>query len=264
MAEGRAQPKPGRPTTYRGLHDMAEWWQWSMEVEEKSLPSYAPFVKRGDLVFDIGANQGRKVYIFRKLGAKVIAVDPLFAFGDKFVPEFYWKWGKDKDVVAVDRAVTPGRTAEISINQFMPYVSSIDRRWMTESAHAPKHGQPYYAPKSLIKRQVKGITLDGLINIYGMPSFIKVDVEGFENQAIATLSTPVRGINMEFHRDWIPWAAMEHMDSLGAYEWNYCLGNWGEFVGTWGTRDNLLMTLRKNLTESGNGSWGDIYGRLVD
>jgi len=103
-----------------------------------------------------------------------------------------------------------------------------------------------------------------LINIYGLPSFIKVDVEGFENQAVATLSTPVKGLSMEFHRDWIPWAAMEHMDSLGKYEWNYALDHRGQFVGTWGTRGRLITALSKKLTKEGKGSWGDIYGRLVD
>jgi len=260
----RAAPRPGRATTYRGQHDMAEWWQWSMQVEEESLPLYQEFIRPGDLVFDIGANRGRKVYCFLKLGARVVAVEPLFAFGNEFVPEFYWKWGKDKRVMQVDRAVTSERTVEISINRFMPYVSSIDREWMTESAHAPKNGQPYYREGSIVKRQVRGITIDGLIGIYGMPKFVKVDVEGHENQAIATLSMPVPALNMEFHRDWIPLGAIKHMDGLGSYEWNYALDHRGEFVGKWGTREQLLAELGSSLTKEGAGSWGDIYGRLVD
>ena len=180
------------------------------------------------------------------------------------MPEFYWKWGKHKDVTVVDRAITPERQVEISINQFMPYVSSIDRAWMTESAHAPKHKQPYYMPTSLVKRKVQGITLDGLINIYGIPAFIKCDVEGFENQAIATLTYPVKALNMEFHRDWIPEAAMAHMDSLGQYEWSYCLDNQGEFAAPWLPRIDLLQYMKGHLTEAGQGSWGDVYGRLVD
>lgn len=260
----RARPIKGKPTTYRGTHDMGGWWQWSMEVEEHSLPSYRPFIQRGDLVFDIGSNCGRKTYIFLKLGARVIAVDPLYTWGPEFVPEFYWKWGKHKDVTPVARAVTKEREVELTINRFMPYVSSIDRAWMTESAHAPKNKQPYYVDTSTVKRKVQGITLDGLIGIYGIPAFIKVDVEGFENEAIVTLTHPVKGLNMEFHRDWIPEKAMAHMDSLGQYEWSYCLDNRGEFVAPWMGRAELLDWLPKHLTDQGKGSWGDIYGRLVD
>ena len=259
-----AAPVAGKPATYRGQHDMAAWWAWIVEVEAASLPSYRPFIQRGDLVFDIGANRGTKTDIFRRLGAWVVAVDPLLAFGAEFVPEFWWRHGGDGDVLAIGRAVTTDPEVTISINQFMPWCSSIDRRWMTESKHAPKYGETYYVPTSLVYRQVQGVTLDALIAIYGLPAFVKVDVEGAEDSAIATLSIPVRGINMEFHQDWIPIAAIEHMDALGHYEWNYCLDNRGEFVmPEWECRGKLFDYMRGHLTLSGDGSWGDIYGRLA-
>ena len=37
---------------------------------------YSSFVKRGDLVFDIGAHVGDRVAAFRRLGARVVAVEP--------------------------------------------------------------------------------------------------------------------------------------------------------------------------------------------
>lgn len=264
IPEKRAAPVSGKPTTYRGLHDMAGWWQWSEEVEAHSIGTYRPFIRPGDLVFDIGANRGRKTWIFRQLGARVIAVEPLLAFGDEFVPEFGWRWGNDPQVVPVARAVTAERSVTLAINRFMPYVSSMDRAWMTESVHAAK-GQPYYAEGSLVKRTVPGITLDGLVNIYGVPRFMKVDVEGAENSVFATLSTPVAAFNMEFHEDWLPEQAMAHMDGLGDYIWNYALGNRGEFASpTWMDRPRLLSFMTRHLTKEGEGSWGDIYGRLLD
>lgn len=235
-----------------------------MEVEEHSLASYAPFIRPGDMVFDVGANRGRKTYLFRKLGAKVVAVEPLLAFGDEFLPEFWWKWGGDALVIPVDRAVSPERDVVLTINRFMPYVSSMDRRWMTESAHAPQHDQPYYHPDAILTRQVRGITLDGLIGVYGVPAFIKIDVEGAEDTVVATLTEPVKALNMEFHADWVPVAAMRHMDGLGEYQWNYCLDNRSGFVApAWTDRDTLLDYLRGHLTPEGQGSWGDIYGRLA-
>jgi len=244
---------------------MAEWWAWSEEVELQRLNVYRPFIKSGDMCFDIGANRGRKMFVMRTLGAKVVAVEPLFAFGDEFVPEFSWRWGKDKDVMPVARAVTRAHRVSISVNRFIPYVSSIDKAWMTESAHSPSNGQPYYKPGSLIKRVVQGITLDGLINIYGMPSFVKIDVEGAENSVIATLTTPIPALNMEFHQDWIPAKAMEHMDELGPYQWTYALDFRGRFaMSGWTDRRGLLDILDRRLTKKGNGSWGDIYGRLLE
>ena len=37
---------------------------------------YAQFVKPGDLVFDVGAHVGDRVGAFRRLGARVVAVEP--------------------------------------------------------------------------------------------------------------------------------------------------------------------------------------------
>jgi hypothetical protein len=37
---------------------------------------YGRFVKPGDLVFDIGAHVGDRVAAFRRLGARVVAVEP--------------------------------------------------------------------------------------------------------------------------------------------------------------------------------------------
>lgn len=265
MPERRAAPVPDKATTYRGLNDMAEWWAWSEEAERQSLPSYAALIRAGDLVFDIGANRGRKTWIFRQLGARVVAVEPLLAFDNEFVPEFTWRWGGDSDVIPVARAVTAEPEVTLSINRFMPYVSSVDRAWMTESSHSPKRGEPYYHPDAMIQRQVPGITLDELVRQYGLPQFVKVDVEGAENTALATLSVPVPALNMEFHQDWIPVAALEHMDALGRYEWNYCLNNLGQFImPNWVDRGALLDYMQAHLTESGDGAWGDIYGRLVD
>ena len=56
------------------------------------------FVKRGDLVFDIGAHVGDRVAAFRRLGARVVAVEPQPALG----AHARLLYGRDRDVV--DRA----------------------------------------------------------------------------------------------------------------------------------------------------------------
>jgi 16S rRNA A1518/A1519 N6-dimethyltransferase RsmA/KsgA/DIM1 with predicted DNA glycosylase/AP lyase activity len=42
----------------------------------KALELYSSFVKKGSLVFDVGANEGNRTAIFLELGAKVVAVEP--------------------------------------------------------------------------------------------------------------------------------------------------------------------------------------------
>ncbi|HVJ30290.1 MAG TPA: FkbM family methyltransferase, partial [Gammaproteobacteria bacterium] len=66
---------------------------------------YAPFVEPGDLCFDIGAHAGNRVRCWRRLGARVVAVEPQ----PDFVRILRWLYGRDAGVEIVPQAV--GREA---------------------------------------------------------------------------------------------------------------------------------------------------------
>src|ERR1700755_1381715 len=92
---------------------------------------YGNFVRSGDLVFDVGAHVGDRIASFRRLGARVVAVEPqpamirvlrlLYALSPKVVI----------DEVAVGRE--PGR-ARMLINADNPTVSSVSAAFV-EAAH---------------------------------------------------------------------------------------------------------------------------------
>jgi hypothetical protein len=46
------------------------------ETEQSQLTFYSQFIKKGDLVFDVGANVGSRSKLFLNLGAKVVAFEP--------------------------------------------------------------------------------------------------------------------------------------------------------------------------------------------
>ena len=241
---------------------MVECWERARNAprSHRKRSLCEPLISAGDLVFDIGASRGMLTLVFRWLGARVIAVEPLFAIGPEYVREFAWKFGSDDMVTTVPKAVAPKPSLLMKVHKNLPFLSSGSIPWMRESAHAR-----FYNSRSTRSATVATTTLDALIGEYGLPQFIKIDVEGAESNVIRTLSQPVPAMSMEFHEDWKPVSGMEHMMGLADYEWNYANGFRGDYIWRkWQTIPAMLTYMDKHLLKRGPLSWGDIYCRRKD
>jgi hypothetical protein len=66
-------------------------------------------------------------------------------------------------------------------------------------------------------------TLDKLIEQFGIPSFIKIDVEGFEYEVIKGLSKPVKALSLEFTPEIIEstYKCINYLQQLGKINLNY-------------------------------------------
>ena len=186
---------------------------------------YRRFVNPGDLVFDIGAHVGDRVAAFRRLGARVVAIEPQPAFG-KVLKLLY---GRTSDVTVEPTAI--GRdsgTIEMMINAANPTVSTASRNFVNAARNAPGWEAQSWT-KAIC---VPVTTLDALIARHGVPAFIKIDVEGFEAEALAGLARPVKALSFEFttiQRD-VALACVERCIALGYARFNAALGESQIFV----------------------------------
>jgi FkbM family methyltransferase len=180
---------------------------------------YGEFVRPGDLAFDIGAHVGDRVSSFRRLGARVLAVEPQPALARTL----RLIHGRDRAVAIEAVAVGPAEgTVELRLNLANPTVSSASSEFLQAAAHVPGWTHERWT-KSI---DVPMTTLDRLIARHGVPSFIKIDVEGFEAQALAGLSGPVAALSFEFtliQRD-VAIAALRRCTALGYARFNAALG----------------------------------------
>jgi FkbM family methyltransferase len=215
---------------------------------------YARFVGRGDLVFDVGAHVGDRVGSFRRLGARVVAVEPQPAL----VLTLKTLYGRDRNVTIESKAV--GRqngTLDMMINVDNPTVSTMSSAFI----HAAKGAQGWEGQVWEKTVVVPVTTIDALIAAHGVPSFIKIDVEGYEHEVLAGMTRPVAALSFEFttiQRD-VAANCIARCQALGFRHYNAALGESQE-LGEWRSAEDIARWLQ-DLPHAANS--GDVYARMA-
>jgi FkbM family methyltransferase len=169
-------------------------------------------------------------------------------------------YGRTPGVTLVGEAVgaATGRQT-LRISHAHPTVTTLSGEWI--DAVSASEGFAHVQWEGA--ETVAVTTLDALIAAHGVPAFCKLDIEGYEAQALNGLSQPLPALSFEF----VPaakdeaLACLARLEELGAYTYNWSLGEqhrwqapaWLQYAG--------LAAYLQSLPPDGPS--GDIYARLL-
>ncbi|MBM3607215.1 MAG: FkbM family methyltransferase [Alphaproteobacteria bacterium] len=204
---------------WRGLARSIRVYRLDRKHAQAMDRMYRRFVAPGDLVIDVGAHVGDRIASFRRLGARVAALEPQPVCA-KFLRLMH---GRDSSITLIEAAAGPAPGAlDMHVNTRNPTVSTLSKDFVGASNGAAGwEGQTWDRTIS-----IPVTSLDALRATHGEPVFIKIDVEGFEAQVLSGLTQAVPALSFEFttiQRD-VAIECLNMCDRLGYRRFNLALG----------------------------------------
>lgn len=212
-------------------------------------PSVTGMIHEGDLVFDVGANIGSKTAKYLERGARVVLFEPQ----PDCVEALRKRFGSDPRLTIVPKGL--GRNSgrkPLSLCRGQNVLSTFSERWKTGRFKDQRWDGSV---------MVDMMTLDEAVDLYGLPKYCKIDVEGYESEVLRGLSRPIPLLSFEFTREFLDQAGecMAILEGMGYREFNLSLAE-GEqlLLDPWVGSEQLLDHLSRTDAPL---LWGDIHAR---
>ncbi len=219
---------------------------------------YKQFIGPDDLVFDVGANLGEVTEVFAGIAGKVVALEP--------VPESFAvlrnKFSSLSGRLEL-RRVAVGQKMELGTiftSESAPTIgaASMALNWIDAVSRTNRFGPGNRWDRPI---NIEVTTLDDLIREYGIPAFIKIDVEGYELEVLKGLSRPVKALSFEFTPERRDEAALcvLRCRTLGFTKYNLSIMQ--EFqLGEWTDAAGIIPRLDEH--KDSTTVYGDVYAKM--
>ena len=153
------------------------------------------------LLFDIGANRGDATIAGFQLGFdKIIAVEP----APKMFFMLHNNFRDDERVIPLKFAVSNSNNERVEFYECVEDgLSTIEKSWLTGDG-------ALYKGKEFRTIKATTITIDRLVEKYGLPDLVKIDVEGAETQVFDGMTCKPKKLAFE----WSLFTLDQHIDQL--------------------------------------------------
>ncbi len=190
---------------------------------EKQKALYQSILQTSDsqLVFDVGAHEGFVTQLLTELGYKVLAIEP--SQRNVAILQVRFRNNPDTTVLPVALSSQSGTHHFFESSTGFAF-GTLSRKWKAIREETVPNKKAYRKPVTIVTT-----TLDTLIAQYGVPAFIKIDVEGYEENVLRGLTQKVPLLSFEailphFLTETIN--CINYLDSLAAdVLFNYAVGH---------------------------------------
>lgn len=221
----------------------------------EALSFLGQFVRPNELVFDVGANVGDYSSLCLELGARVVAIEPQKACVSSLMSRF----GRNANFVVESIALGDHRGAGLLyLSDVRSPISSMSTDWI----RAVKNSGRFKHFEWRQSQEVRLVCLDDVIEKYGVPSFCKIDVEGYDYEVLCGLSKPLEKLSFEYHIEFVSRleSCVDRLEKLGSYKFNYTIGDQTKLNKTSWLRSRELLNEFRGF--SYRTLQGDIYACL--
>lgn len=203
------------------------------------------------LVFDIGANVGKCSDVFKNVSDKVIC----FEANPDLVSRLNTKF-KNSNVVVDSRGISNKICKQTFYISPISAISTLSYDWMNNSRFSTSTMWEN-------KKEIDTTTLDSVIDQYGIPDYVKIDIEGHEYEALTAFTKLLE--NTLFSFEWAEEQKVKiaeiliHLHKLGYNNFGFTDGDNISYDDQIGWSSYEEFQLIKTLDEKRKTRWGMIY-----